>query len=88
MSPGAARTLLQRGLRLNKDDEPLWTEYVKFELGFIESLRKRWQVLGVSGDTEEESKEAREEILSGAIVRTVMTEAVKGEFEMGYGMRV
>jgi U3 small nucleolar RNA-associated protein 6 len=47
-SPSAARTLLQRGLRLNKDSVELWREYVKMELGFVESVRRRWEVLGIS----------------------------------------
>ncbi|EIW83286.1 hypothetical protein CONPUDRAFT_101998 [Coniophora puteana RWD-64-598 SS2] len=48
LSPSAARTLLQRGLRLNADSVDMWREYVRMELGFIETLRRRWQVLGIS----------------------------------------
>ncbi|KAF9474566.1 hypothetical protein BDN70DRAFT_815448, partial [Pholiota conissans] len=44
-SPSAARMLLQRGLRLNGESMELWREYLKMELGFIESLRRRWDVL-------------------------------------------
>ncbi|KAG5646802.1 hypothetical protein DXG03_002179 [Asterophora parasitica] len=47
-SPSSARTLLQRGIRLNEESVELWREYVKMELGFIESLRRRWDVLGIS----------------------------------------
>ena len=75
LSPAAARALLQRGIRLNKENVTLWSEYVKFELGFVEGLRRRWDVLGVG---EEESDEARKEIMQGAIVKTVIGEAVKG----------
>ena len=46
-SPSAARMLLQRGLRLNADSMELWLEYLKMELGFVESLRRRWEVLGI-----------------------------------------
>ena len=46
LSPSAARTLLQRGLRLNADSVEMWREYVRMELGFVESLRRRWSVLG------------------------------------------
>ncbi|KAG5730827.1 U3 small nucleolar RNA-associated protein 6, partial [Termitomyces sp. T112] len=42
-SPSSARTLLQRGIRLNAESIELWREYVKMELGFVESLRRRWE---------------------------------------------
>ncbi|KAF8497669.1 U3 small nucleolar RNA-associated protein 6-domain-containing protein [Gautieria morchelliformis] len=83
LSPPAARALLQRGIRLNKENVPLWTEYVKFELGFVEGLRRRWDVLGVGGasivtDTREDvSEEARREIMQGGIVMAVISEAAK-----------
>ena len=44
----AARVLLQRGLRLNADCVEMWREYVRLELGFVEALRRRWDVLGIS----------------------------------------
>ena len=48
----AARVLLQRGLRLNADSAEMWREYVRLELGFVEALRRRWDVLGISlGDS-------------------------------------
>ncbi|KIK68900.1 hypothetical protein GYMLUDRAFT_624408 [Collybiopsis luxurians FD-317 M1] len=50
LSPSAARSLLQRGLRLNADSVEMWTEYIKMELGFVESLRRRWDVLGITSD--------------------------------------
>lgn len=50
-SPSAARMLLQRGLRLNGESMELWIEYLKMELGFVESLRRRWEVLGIKADT-------------------------------------
>ncbi|KAJ4468301.1 U3 small nucleolar RNA-associated protein 6-domain-containing protein [Lentinula aciculospora] len=50
LSPSTARTILQRGIRFNSDNVEMWTEYVKMELGFIESLRRRWDVLGISGE--------------------------------------
>ncbi|KAJ3824206.1 U3 snoRNP protein [Lentinula raphanica] len=46
-SPSTARTLLQRGIRLNEKSVEMWTEYVRMELGFVESLRRRWGVLGI-----------------------------------------
>ncbi|KAJ8077009.1 U3 snoRNP protein [Marasmius tenuissimus] len=47
LSPSTARSLLQRGIRLNPESIEMWKEYVKMELGFIESLRRRWDVLGI-----------------------------------------
>jgi len=53
----AARALLQRGLRLNAGSSvELWREYVRLELGFVEAVRRRWDVLGISlRDDNEES---------------------------------
>ena len=87
LSPSAGRALLQRGIRLNPESVELWTEYVKMELGYIETLRRRWEVLGIipkDGDVppnvegEDESEASRREIMGGAIVRTVLENAVKG----------
>lgn len=94
---------------MNGESVDLWREYVKMEMGFVESLRRRWGVLGLkisenSGEkdisqdvemggmdgktslnealglpAEEESDEqARKEILNGALVKTVISSAVKG----------
>ncbi|KAJ3303548.1 U3 snoRNP protein [Kappamyces sp. JEL0829] len=41
----AARVLLQRGLRLNPQDQKLWLEYFKLELLWIEKLKQRRKVL-------------------------------------------
>ncbi|KAF8134593.1 U3 small nucleolar RNA-associated protein 6-domain-containing protein [Boletus edulis] len=56
MSPSAARSLLQRGLRLNSDSVDMWREYIRMELGFIEGMRRRWNVLGIN--TKDEGTEA------------------------------
>ncbi|KAF8904379.1 U3 small nucleolar RNA-associated protein 6-domain-containing protein [Gymnopilus junonius] len=61
-SPSAARTLLQRGIRLNPESMDMWKEYVKMELGFIESLRRRWDVLGIKV-SEKREKDGSGEIL-------------------------
>ncbi|TBU29581.1 U3 small nucleolar RNA-associated protein 6-domain-containing protein [Dichomitus squalens] len=120
LSPTAARALLQRGLRLNSDSVEMWREYVRMELGFVESLRRRWSVLGIDmqrkgedagsgkgkgkeresgtddiwsgiGDEEGEAdgmdvdaeqdltedEVARRHIMEGAIVKSVISSAVK-----------
>ena len=82
LSPSAARALLQRGLRMNPESAELWTEYVKMELGYIESLRRRWEVLGINTEKapkgEDESEGTRKLVMQGAIVRAVLENAVKG----------
>jgi U3 small nucleolar RNA-associated protein 6 len=94
LSPSSSRSLLQRGLRLNPESIELWTEYLKMELTYIESLRRRWAVLGVdvAADTEgkkgdgetgapppdDELDESRRQVMQGAIVLAVMASAVKG----------
>ena len=96
LSSSAARTLLQRGLRLNPESVNLWCEYVKMELGFVESLRRRWELLGVDkerlqagGDSEMvdedganvehelQQERARKEILSGALAKAVIDNAIE-----------
>ncbi|KAI0036914.1 U3 small nucleolar RNA-associated protein 6-domain-containing protein, partial [Vararia minispora EC-137] len=85
LAPTAARSLLQRGLRLNKSSAHLWAEYVRMELGFVESVRRRWSVLGITLDgarmdveeEETESAAAQKAILDGAIVKEVVSSAAK-----------
>lgn len=84
---GAARVLLQRGLRLNADCVDMWREYVRLELGFVESLRRRWDVLGISlGDADnstpdretqgERIDKAEEEGMGDAARRAIMDGAI------------
>jgi U3 small nucleolar RNA-associated protein 6 len=81
----------------------MWREYVRMELGFIERMRRRWDVLGIEGkggekrkgkarddggrsdeeeDAEMEVEEgvavARNDIMQGAIVRSVISSAAQG----------
>jgi len=75
-SPSSARTLLQRGLRINKDSVDLWKEYVKMEMGWVESLRRRWGVLGIdNNEDDDEEGTSRREIMQGAIVKSVISNA-------------
>lgn len=82
LSPATARTLLQRGLRINPESVDLWREYVRMELGYVESLRKRWDVLGVAHDNndedDDEGEAARKLVMQGEIVCTVVSNAAKG----------
>lgn len=57
---GAARVLLQRGLRLNADSKEMWREYVRLELGFVEALRRRWDVLGISLEDASDRKRGKD----------------------------
>jgi U3 small nucleolar RNA-associated protein 6 len=64
---------------MNKESVELWVEYIKFELGFVETLRRRWEVLGIApGKTKGDEEEVGvEEVLRGAIVKTVIEEGSK-----------
>ncbi|KAJ7072541.1 U3 small nucleolar RNA-associated protein 6-domain-containing protein [Mycena amicta] len=76
-SPSAARALLQRGIRINGESIQLWTEYVRMELSFMESLRRRWDVLGVDPKGKgRQDDEARAAIMQGGIVKEVISQAV------------
>jgi hypothetical protein len=77
LSPAGARALLQRGLRINPESVELWTEYVRMELGYCEGLRRRWKVLGIDPATQSQDGNAIETIISGAIVRTVISSATQ-----------
>lgn len=62
-----ARTLFQRGLKLNPDLFELWVSYAQFELTYVSKLLARRQVLGLithkqqKEDLEKEEKEAQHE---------------------------
>jgi U3 small nucleolar RNA-associated protein 6 len=83
---GAARVLLQRGLRLNADSVDMWREYVRLELGFVEALRRRWDVLGISLEEEDSSPDretqgeridrAEEESMGDTARRAIMDGAI------------
>ncbi|KAF8316380.1 hypothetical protein DL93DRAFT_2056465 [Clavulina sp. PMI_390] len=91
-SPSAARSLLQRGLRINNTSLELWTEYVKMELTYVETLRRRWAVLGIdaasatskgkakldpAAEPDDENDDSRQQVMQGAIVKAVMASAIK-----------
>ena len=72
----------------------MWREYVRLELGFVEAVRRRWGVLGITLESDDEEEEgervdraeeqamgdaARREIMDGAIVRQAIDSAAKGE---------
>ena len=46
---GAARALMQRGLRMCPGDAGLWAEYFRLELLYAHTLRARRKVLGIEG---------------------------------------
>ena len=54
------------------------------ELGFVETLRRRWETLGIKNDTtvdtdDQNSDAARQKIVDGAIVKEVLRDALKGK---------
>ncbi|KIM29138.1 hypothetical protein M408DRAFT_8499 [Serendipita vermifera MAFF 305830] len=81
--PSAARNLLQRGIRINNTSIDLWCEYVKMELGWCEFLKRRWETLGIRPtedsleDTTSDADSARKDVLNGAIVKEVLSNALQ-----------
>jgi hypothetical protein len=81
----AARALLLRGLRLNAGCAELWREYVRLEMGFVEAMRRRWDVLGISLDDDdaddgsdrgERVDRAEEEAMGDTARRAIMGGAI------------
>jgi U3 small nucleolar RNA-associated protein 6 len=56
----AARTQLLLGLRMIPDSTELWTEYIKLELGWVEALRRRWNVLGIHDELDVQANDGVE----------------------------
>ncbi|CAI2178251.1 11600_t:CDS:10 [Funneliformis geosporum] len=50
----SARVFLQRGLRLNCDSHQLWHQYFKLELVYVEKIKVRRRILGISNNKDEE----------------------------------
>jgi hypothetical protein len=66
----AARTLLQRDVRVNGERAEFWAELVRVEPPFVEGLLHHWDVPGVTtgGEAMDVDDEAREEVMRRAIV--------------------
>jgi hypothetical protein len=62
-----ARTMMERGIRMNAKDERLWTEWVKLELGYVQQLQ-------------EKGMDASNEVVRGGIVEAVIENAIRGGF--------
>ncbi|KAI8886444.1 hypothetical protein K501DRAFT_244139 [Backusella circina FSU 941] len=60
-NPSAARTLMQRSLRMNPENELLWQEYMKLELIYVEKIKIRRRVLGITDDAMDVDKKEEEE---------------------------
>ena len=60
-----ARTMMERGIRMNAKDERLWVEWMKLEMGYIQQLKDK----GV---------EDSNEVVRGGIVEVIIDRAIKG----------
>lgn len=49
----AARTLMQRAIRLMPENELLWHEYFRLELIYIEKIKLRRRILGIDEEADE-----------------------------------
>lgn len=84
-SPSAARTLLQRGIRLNSDSVEMWREYVRMELGFIEGVRRRWDVLGIDILGKDGKGKEKATLTTGLDGDTVISESEAMKLDFGGG---
>jgi U3 small nucleolar RNA-associated protein 6 len=72
---------------MNGESIEMWIEYLKMELGYIETLRRRWETLGIkeeAGELDEED-EARRVVMEGGIVESVISSAGKGKHGISDG---
>lgn len=60
-----ARTMMERGIRMNANDEQLWVEWIKLEMGYIQLLKDK----GVQDSNE---------VVRGGIVEAIIRNAIKG----------
>jgi hypothetical protein len=60
-----ARTMIERGIRMNAKDERLWIEWIKLEMGYIQQLKDK----GVQDSND---------VLRGGIVEAIIQNAIKG----------
>ncbi|KAJ2850506.1 U3 snoRNP protein [Coemansia brasiliensis] len=67
MNGSAARTLLQRALRLIPDNQQVWIEYFRLELLLVEKIKARRRVLGIDRAAGEVATEEADEGESGFI---------------------
>ncbi len=68
-----ARSLMQTGIRMCKDNPSLWVEYFRMELLYAARLGARRKILGV----EESIDDATKALLSGGVAKVVYLNAVK-----------
>ncbi|CAJ0833418.1 3936_t:CDS:10 [Entrophospora sp. SA101] len=88
----ASRVLMQRGLRFNPETIQFWHEYFKLELMYIEKIKKRRRILGISSNilSEDENsdmhldkdqinslKEDNNRVLQGDISIVIFFNAIK-----------
>jgi len=80
-SDQSARALLQRAIRLNDQSQPLWKEYLRFELLSAVKLRERGNLLGIDADgplSDEASEEqaaqqaAHQAFIKGAVAEVLL----------------
>jgi len=60
-----ARTMMERGIRMNPKDERTWVEWVRLELGYVQQLK-------------EQGVDDANDVLRGGIVEVVIANAVQG----------
>lgn len=56
-----ARSYMQRGLRFCKDEDKLWLEYLRLEMGYLAKLAARRKILGIEEEPREAAREQAED---------------------------
>jgi len=59
---------------MNPESIDMWIEYLRMELGFVETVRRRWETLGIRGE-----EEGARVVMEGGIVESVISSAGKGK---------
>lgn len=62
-----ARTMMERGIRMNAKEERLWIEWIKLEMGYIQQLKDK-------------GAQDSNDVLRGGIVEVIIQNAIKGVF--------
>ena len=65
-----ARTMMERGIRMNGTEGRLWTEWIKLELGYMQQLQ--------------DGGGAQNEVLGGGIVKAIIENAIKGALSVHF----
>ena len=67
-----ARTMMERGIRMNAKEERLWVEWVKLEMGYIQRLKDEGRI------------QDQADVVDGGIVLAIIENGIKGFYFIFY----